>query len=263
MLPAFSLQSFSSAVEVLMLANEVTGREEYGWRVVSADGKPVPSSCKLPVAADTTLLHERSATTLVSSVETTVIVCGDHRCPVHNKSLEAWLRECRNRRTTLVGIGGGSIVLARAGLAEGRRCAIHWELFPAFSELFPGVRPTQCAFECDRDLYTCSGGVAAFDMFLRLVERDQGTSVANRICEKAIAWRARSAGDRQRSPRHSQVKVNHEAVIKIIEQMEANLGDPLGVDSLAVSTGLSRRQIERLFERELGRSPARYYLAGC
>lgn len=259
LLPSFSLQAFSSAVEVLMLANEVLERQAYSWRIVSSDGESVISSSHLSVMADTAMTYERGETRK-SSAATTVIVCGERNCPGPNKPLEAWLRECRNRRMDLVGIGSGTVVLARAGLAEGRRCSIHWEQFPAFSELFPRVRPTRCAFEHDGDLHTCSGGAASFDMFLSLVERDQGTSVANRICEKAIAGRARSAGDRQRSPRHSRVKVNHEAVIKIIEQMEANLADPLQIDTLAASAGLSRRQVERVFERELGRSPGRYYL---
>ncbi|MGX8009774.1 helix-turn-helix domain-containing protein [Mesorhizobium sp. ORM8.1] len=46
----------------------------------------------------------------------------------------------------------------------------------------------------------------------------------------------------------------------MIEEMESNLTEPLLLDELAESAGLSRRQIERLFRRELGCSPSRYYL---
>jgi transcriptional regulator GlxA family with amidase domain len=49
-------------------------------------------------------------------------------------------------------------------------------------------------------------------------------------------------------------------VLTIIELMEANLSEPLSLVEIADHVGLSRRQIERLFRQEMGRSPARYYL---
>ncbi|EIK52270.1 putative transcriptional regulator [Stutzerimonas stutzeri TS44] len=48
----------------------------------------------------------------------------------------------------------------------------------------------------------------------------------------------------------------HEAV----DLMEANLQAPLRLVDLADQIGLSRRQLERLFERHLSCPPARYYL---
>lgn len=259
LLPAFSLQAFSSAVEALILANEVLLRDVYSWKVISDDGQPVASSCGLLVGVDSSLSLERERTR-GSILTPTPVVVGGRKAPSPQKQLDAWLRECRNRRSSLMGIGGGTTVIARAGLAEGRRCAVHWEQFPIFSERFPNVVATQSAFERDEDFYTCAGGDAPFDMFLSLVDRHHGTIVVNRICEKAIACRTRAAGDRQRLPLHSRMQLNHQAVIKVIEQMESNLTDPLLLGELVESAGLSRRQIERLFRLELGCSPSRYYL---
>ncbi|MES0200889.1 GlxA family transcriptional regulator [Mesorhizobium sp. M0011] len=259
LLPAFSLQAFSSAVEALRLANEVLGRDVYSWQVISDDGQPAASSCGLLVCADSSLLIERERARRSISAPAVVVV-GSRNAPSPHKQLDAWLRECRNRRGSLIGIGSGTIVLARAGLAEGRRCAVHWEQFPMFSERFPSVLAAQTTFEQDGHLHTCAGGDAPFDMFLGMVNQHHGTTAVNRICEKAIACRIRAAGDRQRLPRHSRVQLNHQAVIKVIDQMESNLTEPLLLDEIAGSAGLSRRQIERLFRRELGCAPSRYYL---
>jgi transcriptional regulator GlxA family with amidase domain len=49
-------------------------------------------------------------------------------------------------------------------------------------------------------------------------------------------------------------------VLTIIELMEGNLSEPLSLIEIADHVDLSRRQIERLFRTEMGRSPARYYL---
>ncbi|AZO75597.1 GlxA family transcriptional regulator [Mesorhizobium sp. M1D.F.Ca.ET.043.01.1.1] len=259
LLPTFSLQALSSALEALRLANEVVGRDVYRWQVISDDGQPAASSCGLSVCVDSSLAFERERARRSMSPPTVVVV-GGRNAPSMHRQLDAWLRECRNRRGSLVGISGGTIALARVGVAEGRRCAVHWEQFPLFSERFPLVLATQTAFERDGDLYTCAGGDAPFDMFLDLVGGHHGTIVANRVCEKAIAFRTRSAGDRQRLPLHSRVQLNHQTVIKVIELMEANLTEPLLLDDIVRSAGLSRRQIERLFRRELGCSPSRYYL---
>nr|WP_245486775.1 AraC family transcriptional regulator [Mesorhizobium sp. M7A.F.Ca.MR.176.00.0.0] len=171
------------------------GRDVYSWQVISDDGQPATSTCGLLVCADSSLSFARERMRRSISAPAIVIVRG-RNAPAPHKQLDAWLRECRNRRSSLVGIGSGTIVLARAGLAEGRRCAVHWEQFPIFSERFLGVVATQTAFEQDGDLYTCAGGDAPFDMFLDLVDHHHGTTIVNRMCEKAIACRTRSAGDR-------------------------------------------------------------------
>ncbi|WP_244507886.1 GlxA family transcriptional regulator [Mesorhizobium sp. ORS 3428] len=241
------------------MANEVIGRDVYAWQLVTNDGQSVASSCGLVIGVDASLTCQRDRG-WHSRLDSVVVVVGSGSFPGPNKQLDAWLRECRNRRTCLVGISSGTIVLARAGLADGRRCSVHWEQFPMFVERFPDVLAAQTSFENDGDFHTCPGGDAPFDMFLGFVGRDHGLNVVNRICEKAIACRMRSAGDRQRLPLHSRVQLHHARVIKVIDHMEKNINDPIPVDALASSAGLSRRQIERLFKRELGCSPGRYYL---
>lgn len=259
LLPNFSLQAFSCAVEVLRLANEVIGEEVYDWRVVSGDGQPVVSSTRQSVGADVSLKFERDRIH-ETNVPLTVVICGGSTFPAGNLQLEAWLRDCRKRDVSIAGIASGSVVLAKTGLAVGHRCAIHWEQFPVFSEYFPDVVATQAAFEEDERIYTCCGGGASFDMFLHLVKRNHGSTITDRICEKAVAQGFRSAGDRQRLPFHARRKINQQPVLGVIDQMEANVSNPVPVDALIAPTGMSRRQIERLFEREVGRSPSRYYL---
>jgi transcriptional regulator GlxA family with amidase domain len=47
---------------------------------------------------------------------------------------------------------------------------------------------------------------------------------------------------------------------EIVALMEANLEEPIELDELANYVGLSRRQLERLFQKYLQSSPSRYYL---
>jgi len=259
LLPGFSLQSFSSAVEALTLANEVLGRQAYRWNVVSDDGHPVVSSSGMSVLAGSSLTRERQ--TLRNQLSTkTIVTIGERTLPGVNKQLDAWLRECQLRRSKFVGILGGTIVLAHAGLLDGRRCSIHWEQFPFVRERYRHVTAKQTAFESNGGIYTCAGGSAPFDMFLEMIARDQDPDTVARICEKAIILNTRVAGERQRLPFHSWARPSHAAVVKIVEMMEATIVEPMPIDEMARSVSLSRRQVERLFLKEMGCSPSKYYL---
>ena len=54
--------------------------------------------------------------------------------------------------------------------------------------------------------------------------------------------------------------VRHPKLIQVIKLMEQHLEEPLDRAALAQRVRLSTRQLERLFGKYLGRSPARYYL---
>ena len=177
-----------------------------------------------------------------------------------NKSVFAWLREEYNRGVAIGGLCTGAHVLATAGLLSNKRCAIHWENLPGFAEAFPKANVYADLFEVDQNIYTCAGGTAALDMMLKLIGDDFDDNLVNRVCEQVLTDRVRSPTDRQRLPLRARLGVQNSKVLTIIELMEANLSEPLSLIEIADHVGLSRRQIERLFRTEMGRSPARYYL---
>ncbi|WP_395450067.1 GlxA family transcriptional regulator [Aminobacter sp. UC22_36] len=133
---------------------------------------------------------------------------------------------------------------------------LHWEQYPGFSEAFPEIECVQTTFEIDGDIHSCPGGDVPFDMFLRVVESDHSSSVMNKAGDLGLANRVREASERQRQP----ISVRHEALAEIIRKMEDSVAEPVTLSTLAASSNLSRRQIERLFLKQLGCSPARYYL---
>ncbi|WP_162703247.1 GlxA family transcriptional regulator [Ensifer sp.] len=259
LLDGYAQHGFAAALEPLRLANDILRRPYYSWRILTRDGEPARTSCGLRMVAEGGLTSELHGLHQPDPPDM-IVVCGGSAIPAADAKAEGWLRLSRRARVPVAALAGGLYSLARAGLLEGRQCAVHWEHFPDFSERFLTVNARQTAFEIDRDVYTCAGGSAPFDMVLRIVEDDLGPDVSNRICELALSERVRTAGDRQRLPLQTRVGIDNRQLIDIIERMEENLDEPLKLADLTPSTGLSRRQVERLFKRELGRSPKRYYL---
>jgi transcriptional regulator GlxA family with amidase domain len=245
--------ALTSAVEPLRMANRLCQQEIYSWTIASLDGPPVASSNGLALAP--TVALERCDALDV------VFVCGgiDVQEAVTAPLLAA-LRRLAQHRVPLGALCTGGYALARAGLLDDCRAAIHWENMSALREEFPRIHFTDQLFAIDRERYTCSGGIAPLDLMLNMIGGDLGPALAARISEQFILDRIRNDQDRQHIPLQAQVGVFHERLIQAAALMEEHIEEPLSLDQLAAASGVSRRQIERLFKRHVGQVPTQYYL---
>lgn len=256
----FTMVAFATALEPLRIANRMLGYEAYQWRLASVDGKPVAASNGVLCAVNTSLDDERRKMSGQERPSMVVVCSGINVETAGSKTIYGWLREEYNRGVAIGGLCTGAYILAAAGLLSNKRCAIHWENLPGFQEAFPKANVFADLFEVDQNIYTCAGGTAALDLMLKLIGDDFDDNLVNRVCEQVLTDRVRSPTDRQRLPLRARLGVQNSKVLTIIELMEANLSEPLSLIEIADHVGLSRRQIERLFRQEMGRSPARYYL---
>lgn len=258
LIPNFSLIAFASALEPLRLANRQIGRELYSWQIVSVDGDTVRASNGVPVAVDQCIADVRLSP---GGTNPTVILCsGAGAEHFHDKELFGWLRRADRAGAAVGALCTGAHVLARAGLLKNHKCTIHWENLPGFMEDFPEIDVAADLFEVDRNRLTCSGGTAALDLMLHLIAEKQGNEVATKISEQCLLDRIRQPHDHQRMPNRVRLGVHNPKLINAIEMMESNIEEPLNQEMLARYIGLSRRQLERLFRKHLGRTPAQYYL---
>ena len=252
-LPNYSLIAVSNALEPLRMANRIVGQEPYAWSIVSLDGKPAKSSSGLELTP-TQPLDKMSAPDIV-------FVCGGVNVrEAVSAPLVAALRRLAERRIALGSLCTGGYALARAGLLDNLQATIHWENLSALREEFPRVRISDQLFTIDKDRYTCSGGTAPLDLMLNLIRLKLGARISQLVSEQFMMERVRSDKDRQYVPLRAQVGPSHRSLIKVAQLMEQNIEKPLSLDRIAKATGLSRRQIERLFKRHLNCVPKRYYL---
>ncbi|MGQ0430132.1 MAG: GlxA family transcriptional regulator [Gammaproteobacteria bacterium] len=249
----YSLIAVANAVEPLRMANRVIGESVYEWSIVSLDGRPVLASSGLDLAP-TVALDKMGRVDIL-------FVCGGINVrDAVSAPLLTTLRRLADRRVALGALCTGGYALARAGLLDHHRATIHWENLPALREEFPRVQINDQVFSIDRDRYTCSGGTAPLDLMLNLIQLEYGPRISQRVSEQFVLERVRSAEDRQYVPLRAQVGASHRSMIRVAQLMEENIERPLSLDRIAQSSGLSRRQIERLFRRHLDCVPKRYYL---
>ena len=258
LIPDFSMIAFTSAIEPLRIANRLSGRRLYEWRLLSRDGAPVSASNGIAIQVGGAVADTEPPG---SGVLPAVVLCGglgsEH---YQNRDVLAWLRRWDRRGAQLGALCTGAHVLARAGLLDRHRCTIHWENLPGFIEAFPEIPVTSDLYEIDRNRFTCSGGTAALDLMLHRIALAHGDELATKVSEQCIVDRIRGPHDRQRMPLRVRLGVHHPKLIRAVEIMEGNIEEPLSQESLAERIRLSRRQLERLLRRHLGRKPAQFYL---
>jgi transcriptional regulator GlxA family with amidase domain len=253
LLPKFSLLAFTSAVEPMRSANLLTGLPLYHWRLISRDGGPVASSGEIEVVTQVSIAE-------VGRIPNLFVVASLGAQLIDDRKILSWLRRLERGGCRLGALTTGSYVLARAGLLDGYRCTIHWENLAGFREDFPGIDATAEVYEIDRNRMTCSGGTAAMDLMLGLIAIDHGRELATAVAEQLIHERIRDPSEPQRMALRNRLGITHPRLLKVIEIMEGNLEEPLSRGALAAGTGISTRQLERLFAKYLQRTPTRYYL---
>jgi AraC family transcriptional regulator, glycine betaine-responsive activator len=254
LLPQLPMMAFTSAVEPLRAANRLAGHELYQWRLYTLDGEPVVASNGI-----TLLPHSGPVETDWPQL---LMVCAglDVRHHVDHPAMLRWLRAQARRGIVLGAISTGAYVLAVAGLLDGYRCTIHWENLLGLRESFPCLRVTEHVYEIDRDRYTCSGGTAALDLMLRLITRRHGEALATRVSEQFIHDRLRTPGESQRMAERLSLLRQSPRLAAAINLMAAHIEHPLPTEELAERSGLSLRQLERLFRKYRDCTPQQYYL---
>tara|TARA_A100000164_G_C21887843_1_gene763719 strand:- start:315 stop:1292 length:978 start_codon:yes stop_codon:yes gene_type:complete len=253
LMPEYTLSTFANAISVLRMANRISGKDLYKYSVFTSDALQVTSSSGIEVIVDRPPANPDDLNMLV--------VCGGYNIGSHcdKNSINA-LRVYAKKKIPIAGICTGSYVLAAAGLLDGYRCTIHWENLSAMREQFPQLEISSRLFVIDRDRYTCSGGISSIDLMLNLVASIHGHDLVQQISEQFTCERVRTENDPQRAPLKYLIGASQPRLIEAVAIMETNIEEPLGLDAISESVGISRRQLERLFNRYLHRSPSRYYL---
>lgn len=252
----FTLISLSCAVEPLRMANRICRQEHYAWKIISETGEAVFASDGLSVNVDCGI----ESKDVLNGLDA-VIVCGGRQIKENSsKAVLTWLKTVDRRGIGLGATCTGSHIIAEAGLLDGYRCSIHWENMAVLMNMFPNVAVSRRVFTIDRNRFTSSGGTAPIDMMLHFITAQCGTGVSANVAEQFIYERIRQPDDRQHVPLKHVIGHQSRKLVDAVELMEANIREPISQEDLALYVGLSRRQLQRLFQRYLLCTPSRYYL---
>ncbi|MDR9393786.1 MAG: GlxA family transcriptional regulator [Roseovarius sp.] len=251
-LDGFALMSYAALVEPMRAANLLARRALYEMINIGMTDGPIPSS---GAATVTPQAHMRDDPRL----DYLFVVAGGDPARHDRRQIINYLARMARAGVTLGGVSGGPIVLARAGLMEGRRMTVHWEHAAALSEISPHLLIERTLYVIDRDRVTCAGGTAPMDLMHALITRHHGAPFARLVSDWFMHTEVRPSAGPQRAGLVERVGSNNAAILYAVEMMESHVADPVTLEDLAQVAGVSPRQLNRLFRDKLGRATMRYY----
>ncbi len=253
LLANYTMISLATAVEPLRMANQLSGRELYRWKLITEDGQPVAASDGILTLADSSIHN-------AEKMDILIVVGGWDIVSSYTQQQIRWLKQLDQAGVRLGGVCTGAFVLAEAQLLDGFECSVHWECMAALQENNPLVSCNNRLFSVYDKRLTCTGGTAPLDMMLNIICADHGLSLANAISEMFILDRIRDETDSQKVPLKFTPGVTPARLVEAATLMESNIEEPLPLEEIASLLKISRRQLERLFKENLKCSPSRYYL---
>ena len=135
---AVTLTPFAAFIDCLRHAADEAdfSRQIYcHWKIVAPTLDPVTASCGVAVRPQALLPHD-------AAFDHLVVVGGLLPASLeHPEETLRYLRDAYAHNTTIVGLCTASFVLAKAGLLNGRRCALHFEHVGQFKQMFPHAMP--------------------------------------------------------------------------------------------------------------------------
>lgn len=252
LIDGFAMMSYASLVEPMRAANLLGRRVLYETTHIGLTDAPVTSSGAASVTSQARVGDDLKLDYLF-------VVAGGDPTGFDHRPAFAWLSRMARAGVLLGGVSGGPIILALAGLMDGRRMTVHWEHAEALAEISPHLLLDRTLYVIDRDRVTCAGGTAPMDLMHALITRHHGAPFARLVSDWFMHTEIRPSVGPQRSGLVERVGSTNAAILDAVRAMEANVAEPLKLDDLAVIAGLSPRQLNRLFREKLGRSTMRYY----
>lgn len=251
LIPRFSLVAFSCAIDALRGANQVLGSSYYSWQAAGVDGTPTTSTSAIEVP--TVKLTE------VSEPEVIVICGGDSSHTYRNPVLVNWLHDQANRGKRIGSISDGAFVVADAGLFDKVTSTIHWKCHDAYRERHPNLEIKPSMMEISGNRFSCAGGTASLDLMLHFIREEHGSEITSQIADNYFHDTIRDSSREQHVTNAFRLASRNPVLAEALLLMESHLENRLTITDIAGLLNISRRQLDRIFKRDLKKSPQEFY----
>ncbi|KER66005.1 AraC family transcriptional regulator [Burkholderia cepacia] len=247
--PGFQLLDAAGPVAAFEMA-DYARTPYYAVRIVAAQPGLVRSSSgvswhaePLPEAAD---------------LDTLLVAGGDGvDAAMADDATCAFVRRCAARGIRVASVCSGSLLLAAAGVLDGRLATTHWGCGERFAQAFPQVRlALDRIYVNDGPFWTSAGITAGIDLTLALIGEDRGERLARAVAKRLVVYYRRPGGQSQFSAL-IELDSAQGRFQPLLDYIRRNLGARLRVSDLAEQACMSPRQFARAFQTETGLTPAK------
>ena len=249
---------YSAGAVFLDMVLGVPGQEKLDIRIVSADGRPF--RCPGNVLVEP---HD----SLESLVHCDAILVCDMYSPIHSVPRQdysiygPWLRGMHERGVLIGSVCSGALVLAEAGLLDGRDVASHWAYAELFAREYPKSRFLResilCLTHAEQGIVTAGGVTAWQELVLHVIARFCGAEVARQTA-KVHLMVGHEQGQLPFAAMNRRVEAEDGVIAACQTWIAGHYQEPNPVQRLTEMSGLNARTFGRRFKAATGRSAIDY-----
>ncbi|MBN3787230.1 GlxA family transcriptional regulator [Burkholderia sp. Ac-20353] len=247
--PDFQLLDAAGPVAAFEMA-DYQRDAHYALRIVAAQPGVVRSSSGVSWAAE--------ALPRTNTFDTLLVAGGDGvDAAMHDPRTIRFVQRCAARGLRVASVCSGSMLLAAAGVLDGRRATTHWGCGEQFAQSFPDVRlELDHIYVNDGRFWTSAGISAGIDLALALIAEDRGEHIARMVARRLVVYYRRPGGQSQFSAL-IEMDSAQGRFKPLLDYVRRNLGARHRVGELAEHACMSPRHFARAFQAETGLTPAK------
>lgn len=231
------------------------GKTVYNLRYISIDGAPVTASCGLKMMPDCKANLEGPAHDLL--IPGGIGVDEMMQNPRAMRLIKGWVNAGIGRR--IYSICSGALLLANAGVLDGKAATTHWSRRKTVEQNFPNIIWKIEKLYILGDIISTSAGVASgIDLALAIIRKDHGAQSALDVARELVVHLHRSGGQSQFTDiLEAQFSCNG-SLERLVSHIIETPAHPWTLELMADYSGMTPRTLSRRFTTDLGTSPVKF-----
>ncbi|MGQ4669055.1 DJ-1/PfpI family protein [Metabacillus halosaccharovorans] len=172
---------FAGPFEVFSIATLLESNEKpFIVKTISENGELVTARNGLKVKPDYSFANHPSFDIVIIPGG-----FGAEQIEINNSSVIEWIKNQQSRVEFMTSICTGALLLAKAGILDGKKATTHWMDIDRLEQEFPNISVQRGVKFVDEDSIITSGGISAgINMSFHLISRLHGKDVAIKTAKR-------------------------------------------------------------------------------